>query len=211
MTSMFSSHLFGFHILTHCSGQAFSEDAKVTGTFENGHISNFHVPIVFRHPQLPRVDVSANATSLAIIPTILDLLVQSQSLDDKDSAIASSLLPEYQGQSLLRPFRNERPDNGLPVWNFALINGGGAILAITSTNSPFRLIMPLKQEFNYRFTNLEKDPGELQPLEGWSIPRLADMVRKAHGEQAADWLIDAERVGRWWVDEQKRVWDYRGE
>lgn len=193
------------------SGQAFSEDAKVTGTFENGHISNFRVPIVFRHPRLPHIDVSANATSLSIIPTILDLLVQSQSLDEKDSAIASSLLPEYQGQSLLRPFRNERPDDGQLVWNFALINGGGAILAITSTNAPYRLILPLKEEFNYRFTNLEKDPGEAHPLEGWSIPRLVDRIRRDHGDQAATWLIEAEMVGRWWVAEQKRIWDYRGE
>lgn len=201
---------FYFQDANPSSGQAFSEDAKVTGTFENGHISNFRVPIVFRHPHLPHIDISANATSLAIIPTILDLLVQSQSLDEKDSAVASSLLPEYQGQSLLRPFRNERPDDGMAVWNFALINGGGAILAITSTTTPFRLILPLKEEFNYRFTNLEKDPGEDHALEGWSMPRLAEMVRKDHGDQAADWLVDAEKVGRWWVAEQKRIWDYRG-
>jgi len=160
---------------------------------------------------LPHIDISANATSLAIIPTILDLLVQSQSLNEKDSAIASSLLPEYQGQSLLRPFHNQRPDDGLAVWNFALINGGGAMLAITTANSPYRLILPLKEEFNYRFTHLGKDPGELKPLEGWSVPRLVDQVRKDHGEEAATWLMDAERVGRWWVDEQKRIWDYRGE
>ncbi|KAI5307612.1 hypothetical protein KEM55_007855, partial [Ascosphaera atra] len=38
-------------------GQAFEEDSSTTGTYENPHISNFRVPLVFRHPHLPRVHI----------------------------------------------------------------------------------------------------------------------------------------------------------
>lgn len=192
------------------SGQAFGEDDKVTGTFENGHISNFRVPLVFRHPQLPRVDIDANATSLSILPTILDLLVQTKSLNKQDTTAASAILPEYQGQSMIRPFKNQRED-GVSVWNMGLINSGGSMMAITSTTSSFRLILPLKNEFAFRFTNLGTDPDEKHPLQAWAMPRLLSLVTKDHGKEAAKWVEEAEKAGRWWVNEQKRVWDYRGE
>lgn len=192
------------------SGQAFGEDDKVTGTFENGHISNFRVPLIFRHPQLPRVDIDANATSLSILPTILDLLVQTKSLNKQDTTAASAILPEYQGQSMIRPFKNQRED-GVSVWNMGLINSGGSMMAITSTTSSFRLIFPLKNEFAFRFTNLATDPGEKHPLQAWAMPRLLSLVTKDHGKEAAKWVEEAEKAGRWWVNEQKRVWDYRGE
>lgn len=191
------------------SGQAFEEDWKVTGTFENGHISNFRVPLVFRHPRLPRVEVSANATSLTILPTILDLLVQTKSLNKQDREVASAILPEYQGQSVIRPFKNERED-GMAVWNMGLINSGGSVMAITSTTSSFRLVLPLKDEFAYRFTNLAKDPGEVHPVRAWTMSRLRSLLTAEYGVEAAAWADEAEKVGRWWVNEQKRIWDYRG-
>lgn len=189
-------------------GQAFAEDTKVTGTFENGHISNFRVPLVFRHPRLPRIDISANVTSLSIIPTILDLLVQTHSLNEHDSRIASALMHEYQGQSLLRPFRSSH--NGRQVWNMGLINAGGALLSVASAEVPYRLVLPLKEGFQYRFTHLERDPAEKRPLEAWELDRLQTRVLQAYGQDAANWLKDAAKVGRWWVAEQKRIWNYRG-
>lgn len=190
------------------SGQAFGEDSKVTGTYENGHISNFRVPIVFRHPHLPRVNVTANATSISILPTILDLLVQTHSLDENDTAIASSLIHEYQGQSLIRPFKNEQ--DGRSVWNMGLINAGASMLSVSAANVPYRLVLPFKEGFEYRFTHLEKDPGEVYPVEEWTIKELVRSVSKKYGTEAADWLRHAQKVGRWWVKEQKRIWDYRG-
>lgn len=195
-------------LTTDDSGQAFAEDTKVTGTFENGHISNFRVPLVFRHPRLPRIDISANVTSLSIVPTILDLLVQTHSLNEHDSRIASALMHEYQGQSLLRPFRSSH--NGRQVWNMGLINAGGALLSVASAEVPYRLVLPLKEGFQYRFTHLERDPAEKRPLEAWELDRLQARVLQAYGQDAANWLKDAAKVGRWWVAEQKRIWNYRG-
>ena len=154
--------------------------------------------------------MTANATSLSILPTILDLLVQTKSLNKRDSEVASAILPGYQGQSMIRPFKNKRED-GVPVWNMGLINSGGSVMAITSTTSPYRLILPLKEEFAYRFTNLANDPGEIHPLRAFTMSRLRSLVKAEHGRKAAAWAEEAEWVGRWWVNEQKRIWDYRGE
>ncbi|KAK9858582.1 hypothetical protein MYU51_017733 [Penicillium brevicompactum] len=221
-------------------GQAFGEDNKdMTGTYENGHISNYRVPLVFHHPQMPRVDITANATALSIIPTILDLLVESNSLDERDAEIASAILPEYQGQSLLRPFLSsveEKPHHGNHppppppperdlsqietrskhdgppkrfVWNMGLINAGGSMLSITTAGMPYRMILPLKEEFEYTFTHIGEDPGEAHLIKAWTLKSLVEEVTPKHGEEAAIWLEDAEKVGKWWVTEQKRIWGYR--
>ncbi|KXG47064.1 Alkaline phosphatase-like, alpha/beta/alpha [Penicillium griseofulvum] len=226
-------------------GQAFGEDNKdMTGTYENGHISNFRVPLVFHHPHMPRVDITANATALTIVPTILDLLVQSNSLDERDSEIASSLLPEYQGQSLLRPFlssmeephhrrdshhhphpdehpEHEREDTrhgprshpAAPakrlVWNIGLINAGGSMLSIMAADVPYRLILPLKDGFEYTFTHLGDDPGETHFTKAWTLEELIEEVEPKYGAESAEWLTNAELVGKWWVSEQKRIWGYR--
>ncbi|OJJ44554.1 hypothetical protein ASPZODRAFT_2111263 [Penicilliopsis zonata CBS 506.65] len=204
-------------------GQAFSEDSKMTGTFENPHISNFRVPLVFRHPHLPALTVSANVTSLSIVPTILDLLVESGSLDARDRSVASGLVNEYQGQSLLRPYQTERKntkhskgkgkdkdDNEVSLWNFGLINAGGAMISVTASNSAYRVILPLSSKFEYSFSNLETDPGEKHPLHDWTADGLLASVASKYGDGAAEWAIDAIRVGGWWAHEQKRIWDYRG-
>jgi hypothetical protein len=229
-------------------GQAFGEDNKdMTGTYENGHISNFRVPLVFHHPHMPRVDITANATALTIVPTILDLLVQSNSLDERDSEIASALLPEYQGQSLLRPFLasieepshkghgdhrrpppprspkaepepepsqfegRSHPDGPAKrsVWNMGLINAGGSMLSVTTASVPYRLILPLKEGFEYSFTHLGEDPNENHPIKAWTLKTLIEEVTPKHGDESAAWLSDAEQVGKWWVTEQKRIWGYR--
>lgn len=217
-------------------GQAFGEDNKdMTGTYENGHISNYRVPIVFRHPHMPRINIDANATSISIIPTILDLLVQSHSLDARDSEMASALLPDYQGQSLIRPFipyikeghdtptetpsdvearssRKTQPKVGHRTrynWNFGIVNAGGSMVSVTAAGSPYRLVLPLKEGFEYVFSDLNQDPGELHLLKSWTMKDLVDDVMSKHGASAAEWLEDAEQVGKWWVNEQRRIWGYR--
>lgn len=187
-------------------GQAFKEDFSKTGTYENGHISNFRVPITFRHPKLPRVQHRVNATSLSILPTILDLLVNTGSLNQKDTAAAADLVQDYEGQSLIRPFKTTH--KGRRAWNYGLVNPGGRMLTITSSDTPWRLILPLDKKTEYVFSDLGKDPMELKRVLEWSINSLASTVRGKYGDDAADWLIEAEKVGLWWASERKRLWNY---
>lgn len=196
-------------------GQAFEEDDWTQGTYENSHISNFRVPLVFRHPRLPRISVEANATALSIVPTILDLLVHSQSLNAHDRRIAEWLAPEYQGQSLARPFKNSQ--RGRRSWNMGIINAGGSLLAVTSAGEPYRLVVPVHNSssggetdkvFEYRFTHTGLDSAEKQPLQRWSLDDLVPVVGSVYGADAARWTESAALMGAWWIEEQKRIWNY---
>ncbi|ETN38324.1 uncharacterized protein HMPREF1541_06358 [Cyphellophora europaea CBS 101466] len=189
-------------------GMAFREDAEAFTTFENPHIVNFRVPLMFFHPRLPRLQLDANASTLSILPTILDLLSQSGSLDTQDNAVVSQLLKEYEGQSLLRPYVVEQ--DGREAWHFSVVNAGAAMLSVGSASVPWRLVMPLCREVPYRFTHLADDPSELRPVESWTIGGLSRAVELAKGPDAAAWVRDAEQMGLWWASEQKQKWRYTG-
>ncbi|CAG7939130.1 unnamed protein product [Penicillium nalgiovense] len=188
-------------------GQAFGEDCPVTGTYHNPHISNFRVPLVFYHPLLPRMHLNVNGSAVSILPTILDLLVNTNSLNPDDTEIALDLMNEYEGQSLIRPYRTSH--NGREAWNMGVINAGGSMLSVGSAAVPWRLNLPLNNDFEYRFTDLNKDPYELEPVTGWTMGALAAEVHFKHGPEAFDWAQKAEKVGLWWVAERKKLWNYR--
>jgi hypothetical protein len=164
------------------------------------------VPIVFRHPHLPRINIQANATSLSILPTILDLLVNSNSLGPYDTSVASDLVHEYQGQSLLRPFKSEY--KGRQAWNIGIINAGGDMIAVSSAAVSYRLIVPLKSSFEYRFTDLAVDEHETDAFTSWTIEDLLSGVEKKHGKAAMAWAKEADSVAHWWVGEMHRLWNY---
>ncbi|TVY93390.1 hypothetical protein LAWI1_G001131, partial [Lachnellula willkommii] len=189
-------------------GYAFEEDSKQHSTFENGHISNMRVPLVFYHPSLPRIQLGINATSLSIIPTILDLLVATSSLDGKDIDAASNLMHQYEGQSLIRPFVPER--HGRQQWNIGVLNAGGGFLSVSSAAVPFRLVLPICKAGVYRFTDTDRDPNEISPIEENSIAALAKTLRRKHGDESSEWIAEAEKIGKWWVSEQRRRWRYDG-
>jgi hypothetical protein len=188
-------------------GQAFKEDQKSKiGTYENGHVSNFRVPITFRHPHIPRVQYNANATSLSILPTILDLLINTGSLNEKDQSAASDLIHDYEGQSLIRPYKTIH--NGRRAWNFGIINGGASMLSMTSADAPWRIVIPLDDSTQYRFTDLKTDPLERRAVERWTLEQLEIAVENKYGEEASIWAAEADAVSKWWGPERKRLWGY---
>ncbi|KAL4731888.1 hypothetical protein ACLX1H_000883 [Fusarium chlamydosporum] len=188
-------------------GQAFKEDQKSKiGTYENGHVSNFRVPITFRHPHIPRVQYNANATSLSILPTILDLLINTGSLNEKDQNAASDLIHDYEGQSLIRPYKTIH--NGRRAWNFGIINGGASMLSMTSADAPWRIVIPLDDSTQYRFTDLKNDPLERKAVEGWTLEQLEVAVENKFGADASTWAAEADAVSKWWGPERKRLWGY---
>ncbi|KID84895.1 sulfatase domain-containing protein [Metarhizium guizhouense ARSEF 977] len=187
-------------------GQAFREDTKASGTYQNGHISNFRVPLAFRHPRIPRVQLTVNSTSINILPTVLDLLISSGSLNARDTDAASDIIQDYEGQSLIRPF--ETTHRGRRAWNFGIVNPGGRFLAMTSADVPWRLVLPWDDSAEYVFTNLEKDPLELDGILNWSLEGLVSDVERHLGTDAATWVREAASVARWWGMERKRLWKY---
>lgn len=82
------------------------------------------------------------------------------------------------------------------------------MLSIGSAAFPYRLILPLGSEKQHEFSNLDKDPNELSVIREWGSKALVERVRREYGDEAADWAVDAEKVGKWWVGERKRLWNY---
>jgi hypothetical protein len=188
-------------------GQAFKEDFHQVATYDNPHVTNLRVPITFRHPHMPRVQLEVNATSISILPTILDLLASTGSLDARDTEMATDLVQDYEGQSLIRPYK--KSDGKKRAWNFTVINSGAGMLAVSSADVPYKLSMPLEKVFEFKVSNLATDPMERNLVAAWTYDELMTGVQDAMGEEAKEWAAEAIAVGKWWVKERKRLWRWR--
>ena len=189
-------------------GTAFYEDGPSAnlGPHENKHISNWRVPLAFHHPHLPRVQLDVNATSISILPTILDLLIQTDSLNSRDKSIASDLMHDYEGQSLIRPY--VKSQDSRRAWNFGVVNAGGGMILMTSADTTFKMSMPLGSIREFTFVDLAMDPLEKDPMEFWVFDELLKKIRDEHGRHAEQWAVEAEKVLKYFVDRQHRLWKY---
>jgi hypothetical protein len=112
---------------------------------------------------------------------------------------------------LIRPFVPQK--KGRQQWDITVLNAGGAVLSVGSAAVPYRLVLPVCKAGTYRFTDISVDPDELAPIEEFSIKKLAKKIRKINGDEdgkVEKWIEDAEQVGKWWVLEQRRRWNYHG-
>ncbi|BDD60412.1 hypothetical protein MPDQ_005019 [Monascus purpureus] len=187
-------------------GLSLPNDGGIT-PYDNPHIGSFQVPIVLAHPKLPPVEITSPVTNQQIVPTILDLLIESLSLSESGTHAARDILSLYEGQSLIRPLIQEQ--DGKQDWQFTVMNTGGSWLAVRSAARPaYRLVIPLVNELGWRFTNLEQDPNEIHPIERFSSADLAAILDKEYGKDAVNWLRDAAHVTEWWVLENWRRYGY---
>ncbi|KAJ5537250.1 hypothetical protein N7513_010436 [Penicillium frequentans] len=186
-------------------GLSIIEDGGAT-PYDNPHVSNFHVPLVFSHPQLPPINVDGRVTSMQILPTILDLLVESGSVDEAATHAIEDLLPLYEGQSIIRDLVPEK--DGRQDWQFAVMNTGGTWLALRSASKPYRLVIPLVQDVEWRFTDVDIDPHELHTLQSFSLIPLLEDVARVHSDEAVEWIKEAAHVTQWWVSENWRRYEY---
>lgn len=174
--------------------------------YHNPHVSSFHVPLFFSHPSLPPIEIDSAVLSTQILPTILDFLIESSSLNEKSTKIMKDLLPMYEGQSMLRPLIPSQ--DGKREWQFTVMNPGGTWVGIRSASEPYRLVAPLKSDAQWRFTNVDHDPFELQPDEDYDLRTLIDAVQTWYGPEAAGWLNEAGHVALWWIEENHRRWKF---
>ncbi|ODA77741.1 hypothetical protein RJ55_06343 [Drechmeria coniospora] len=178
--------------------------------YSNPHVGNYHVPLVLSHPKLPVVDVNDAVVSLQILPTILDLLVETGSLDEADAAAARALARNYEGQSLIRPLRKFSDRTGHGDWQITVMNPGGSTIAVRDARRPnWRLIVPVYGNYEWRFTDLENDPHEMSPVLSFDFDALINRLKKDNGEVTAKWAEEAASVTRWWAEENYRRWRYK--
>ncbi|RDW79111.1 sulfatase domain protein [Aspergillus mulundensis] len=155
-------------------GLSLPNDGGIT-PYHNPHIGSFHVPIVLAHPNLPSIEIKDPVISLQLVPTIIDLLIESSSLGPQSTQAARDIRGLYEGQSLIRPLFQEA--NGMQDWQFSVMNPGGSWLAVRSAARPqWRIAIPLIDDLEWRFTDIEKDPQEEHPLTSFSFFDLMDAL-----------------------------------
>tara|TARA_R110002003_G_scaffold145_13_gene13448 strand:+ start:2483 stop:5008 length:2526 start_codon:yes stop_codon:yes gene_type:complete len=203
-------------VMTGDHGLAFSSLDNSQSAVNNGHISNFAIPLLFVHPHLPRIQINASTTPLSILPTILDLLLETDSLPEPAADVAKEILPKYLGNSLVRELdyrvitANGSAEAFFKPFHFSAINPGGSLLAISDASTTFRLIFPLCSTIPLRFTDISSDPQEMNPITAWTPGELSEIIKVRHGVRAMEWVQLAEELGRWWVWKQREKWGYWG-
>ncbi|KAL5332948.1 alkaline-phosphatase-like protein [Aspergillus crustosus] len=167
-------------------GLSLPNDGGIT-PYSNPHVGSFHVPIVLAHPALPAIEVKDPVISNQIVPTIIDLLIESKSLGPNSTAAARDIRGLYEGQSMIRPMYHEA--NGMQDWQFSVMNTGGSWLAVRSAARPqWRIVVPLIDDVEWRFTDIEKDPQEKDAIRSFSFYDMVDTLwaRYADEEKARE-------------------------
>lgn len=189
-------------------GLSVPETGAVTPYYQP-NVGNFHVPVVMSHPKLPPIDINTPVNSISILPTILDLLIESGSLSHSDRQAARDLIRNYEGQSLLRPMQTSSKHTGQADWQFSVMNTGRAQISTRSARDPkWRLVVPVIKDIEWRFTNLEEDPHEKNGVLSFDFVTFLHLVEKKYGADAAKWTEEAAFMTRWWVDENAKRWRY---
>ncbi|KAL4864934.1 hypothetical protein BDV12DRAFT_175463 [Aspergillus spectabilis] len=162
-------------------GLSLPNDGGIT-PYSNPHVGSFHVPIVLAHPQLPAIEVKDPVISLQIVPTIIDLLIESQSLGPSGTKAAKDIRGLYEGQSMIRPMYHEA--NGMQDWQFSVMNTGGSWLAVRSAAKPqWRIVIPLIDDVEWRFTDLDKDPQEKNAIRSFSFFDMVDTLWSRYADE----------------------------
>ncbi|KAJ5722564.1 hypothetical protein N7488_000599 [Penicillium malachiteum] len=187
-------------------GLSLPNDGGIT-PYDNPHVGSFAVPIVLAHPQLPALEISASVLSNQIVPSILDLLIESKSIPSQSTKAAKDILSLYEGQSLIRPLIQEQ--DGIQDWQFTVMNTGGSWLAVRSAAKPqFRLVIPLVNDVEWRFSDPSTDPQELKPVVRFNLVDLAVVIRKRYDNEVLHWLYDAAYVTNWWVEQNLKRYGF---
>ncbi|KAH8662624.1 sulfatase domain protein [Xylariales sp. PMI_506] len=189
-------------------GLSIAENEAITA-YDNPNIANFHIPLILSHPGLPKLDIHDAVLSLQILPTILDLLLETGSLADAQVDAARDVMWNYEGQSLLRPLKSVSEDTGLPNWQFTITNPGDSMIAVRDARQPgWRLVIPLLDGFEWRFSDADKDPQEEVPVLAVDMVGLMAKVEEDYGAEQSRWVEEAVAVTEWWMKENHRRYRY---
>ena len=175
-------------------------------TYNNDEAASFAVPVVFSHPDLPPVSIEDPAVTIQILPTVLDLLIESGSLSKTAKEAATDLVRNYEGQSFLRPMRQISEKTKQGDWQISVTNPGGSTLALRDARHPqWRLTVPVVDGIDWHFIDSDSSGKGKFSL---SFDSLRNRIEHDLGEEVANWVEEAAVVSRWWLDENQKRWRY---
>lgn len=162
------------------------------------------------HPKLSYIiSIDDPVCSIQVLPTILDLLIETKSLSLSEARAAHDMVRIYESQSLLRPLQKFSETASQGGWQFTVMNPGGSTIAHIDARQPnWRLVVPVFGIYEWRFIDLETDPHEQVPLLSCDYKSNLRSVEAKFGSDAAMWVEEAAAVTRWWADENYKRWGY---
>ncbi|PTD07839.1 hypothetical protein FCULG_00005298 [Fusarium culmorum] len=177
--------------------------------YYNPSVGADHVPLVLSHPLLPSFDVNDAVHSTQVLPTILDMLLETGSLKGVSREAAESLLPNYEGQSLLRPLQTSNNETGQGYWQFTVVNPGRAMLNIRDARHPERhLTIPLIDNVEWRLSDVSVDPLETNGIQAFDFVSFLEAVEARWGVEWAEWVEEGAFMTRWHVQDNSKRWRY---
>ncbi|CEJ91190.1 hypothetical protein VHEMI06920 [[Torrubiella] hemipterigena] len=189
----------------------------IPASYYNPSVGCNKIPLVFSHPLLPAITIEDAVTNLQLLPTVLDLLLETSSLGPTSTRAAKDLLRNYEGQSMIRPFGKTTKGNGVdtgdidvyPDWQFTIINPGYSMIGVRdTTNKNWRVVVPVVENQEWQFSDIEKDPREQSPVKEFDFLNFIRKVELFHGADAAKWAEEASFASRWFVEENHKRWRY---
>ncbi|KAM5355022.1 hypothetical protein ACJ41O_001668 [Fusarium nematophilum] len=181
----------------------------IVSPYYNPSIGIDHVPLILSHPLLPPFDVHDAVHSSQILPTILDMLLETGSLDAASVQAATDLVRNYEGQSLIRPLQKVSNETGQGNWQYTVVNPGRAELTARDARYPERhLVVPVIDNVEWRLSNITADPRETDAVQGFDFASFLGRVEKKHGREVAEWVEEGAFMSRWFVEENSKRWRY---
>ncbi|CAI6086998.1 unnamed protein product [Clonostachys chloroleuca] len=181
----------------------------IASSYYNPNIGNDHVPLVISHPQLPAFNVDSAVSGIQVLPTILDFLLETGSLNEASREAIKGLVRNYEGQSLIRPQKVVNKETGQGNWQFTTVNPGRAQLVARDARHPERrLIIPVLNSVKWRFSNVIEDPREENSVQASGFAAFLKGVEKKHGIEVAKWAEEGAFVARYFAAENAKRWHY---
>jgi hypothetical protein len=189
-------------------GLAIAEQGSYT-PYGNAHVATMRVPLVMSMPGLPNIEISSPVSTLQVVPSILDLLLETESLSPCAAEAARDIRNNYEGQSLIRPLRLANETSGQGDWIFTVMNPGGLAVAVRDARQPsWRLVVPLVDGEEWWFSDLEQDPYDMSPVRSMDRAGLARKLEVQGKHTAVEWSEEAIDVAYWWVEKNHQRWGY---
>jgi hypothetical protein len=189
-------------------GLSIAEHGSYT-PYGNAHVGNMRVPLVMSMPGLPNIEINSPVSTLQVVQTILDLLLETGSLSHCAAKAARDIRNNYEGQSLIRPLRMANETSGQGDWIFTVMNPGGLIVAVRDARQPsWRLAVPLVDGEEWWFSDLEQDPYDMNPVRSMDRAGLARKLEVQGKHTAVEWSEEAIEIAYWWVYQNHRRWGY---
>lgn len=179
-------------------------------TYNKAQDNVMRVPLVLSHPKLPAFSVQDYVSTNQVAPTVLDLLLETESLSAEASKVARDLLGNFEGQSLIRPQVTPERDGMRGRWQISIVSPGSYLIMLRDvTRSHLRIVVPIAKNGEWRLLDVRseaKDAGVV--VMAFEFRTFLTKVEVAYGVDVAKWVENGAFVARWWIQDHYKRWRY---